>query len=211
MRKLWISTCVLLLAACSSVPDGEKIDSIQPIDRAAYERHQQLLVTKNSWRLQGQLALFNLRDDSRDAVYLDWSWTPDETAMRFSHPLRGTLATIEQTATGALLIDDEQNEYRAPTIAALLTTYFGVRLPIDSLPTVVRGILPRQAVAVEFMHPVQDSSTVVLASYEVNAEGQQWRANLANYSAFESIYVPKNIELTAADWRIKLRINEWFL
>lgn len=211
MRKLWIGIWILLVAACTSIPESEMLDSIPAIDRTAYQRHQQLLDSIDSWRLQGQIALFNLRDDSRDAVYIDWRWSPTATSMRFSHPLKGTLARLEQTSAGAVLIDDEQNEYRAATMTSLLQTYFGISIPVDALPGVVLGRLPQRAKNITVVRPSAKDDVVVLSSYEVIAVQEPWRAELSLFTAVDTIYVPSSIELNATDWRIKLRITDWSL
>lgn len=216
MKKLLIATWIVLLTACTSVPLSRDVESIRPIDRAAHERHQQQLSAITSWRLQGQIALFNRVEDSRDAIYIDWTQTADTTLMRFSHPLRGTVARLEQSTTGAVLIDDDQNEYYAKDFSSLLQTYFGIDLPVSALPDVVRGILPEQASAVQVMSPTPESTAaarpiLVLNTYSVRSDEHQWQAELRNYQSIESIYLPGNIELTSADWRVKLRITDWHL
>src|SRR5690554_3027954 len=98
----------LSLVACSTTPTQH---SLSATDRNAVLNQQQQLQKIESWRLQGQLALFDLNQDKRHSLYIDWQHSPALVQIRFSHQLQGTLARLEQTPAGAVLIDDEENRY----------------------------------------------------------------------------------------------------
>ena len=102
MRRLFtlvlLSLLQISLSACTSLPQQQPVSAV---DGNAVQAHQQQLQALTEWRLQGQLALFDLTNEKRHSMYIDWQHSPALTSLRFSHPLQGTLARLQQTPAGA--------------------------------------------------------------------------------------------------------------
>ncbi len=196
------------LVACSSVP--EPALSSQVSNQAVAAQQQQLMQLQK-WRLRGQMAVFDLINDDRHGLYIDWHQAPDHLSMRFSHPLRGTLATLEQNQTQAKLIDKDGQEYIAATAAALINNYFSMQLPFDVLPELVLGRQLSGAVQPQYQLVNEPEPRALLSNYQIIAADQLWRAELRGYKAVQSTILPHSIDLRSSAWRIKLRVSEWQL
>lgn len=107
LRILLITLVCAVVAGCASAPPER---STTTTASASAQAHQAQLAALSAWQLDGQIAVFERLKDERHAVYLRWQHQPDATQLRFSHPLKGTLATLTADATGAIL----QREGEAP-------------------------------------------------------------------------------------------------
>lgn len=211
MKRLFTALVwmVLLLSsvACTTTPTQH---SLSATDRNAVLNHQQQLQGLDSWRLRGQLALFDLAQDKRHSVYMDWQHSPALTQIRFSHPLQGTLARLEQTPAGAVLIDDADNRYYGRDAESLLRDYFDLALPFNLVTDLVVG---RETATMQQQHYIvmadQNPTIALLSGYAIPANGQLWRAQLNQYKMVQHTQLPHQFELEASEWRIKLRVNQW--
>ncbi len=209
LTLLLLALLQVTLSACSSTPQQH---SLSAIDRSAALSHQQQLQGINSWRLQGQIALFDLSADKRHSLYLDWQHSAATITIRFSHPLQGTLARLEQTPAGAVLIDDEDNRYYATDAETLLRDYFDLALPFNLVSELILG--REQATMQQQQYIVlnqQQPPLALLSGYAIPASGQLWRAQLSSYKVVKGVHLPQQFELSAQEWRIKLRISQWQL
>lgn len=209
LTLLLLALLQVTLSACTSTPQQQRLSAI---DRNAALSHQQQLQSISSWRLQGQLALFDLTTDKRHSLYLDWQHSPALISIRFSHPLQGTLARLEQTPAGAVLIDDEDNRFYASDAETLLRDYFDLALPFNLLSELIIGreqatMQQQQYIVLEQQQP----PLALLSSYAIPASGQLWQAQLSSYKALQGIQLPRQFELSAREWRIKLRVSQWQL
>lgn len=197
----WLSACAITPSTNNTVP------------AAAIARQQGQLSDLQQWRLQGQIAVFDVRNNQRQALYLDWQQSPERVAMRFSHPLQGTIARLEQDAAGAVLIDDQQRHYYGTDAEQLLRDYFNLALPIAQLPDIVLGRqLPGQQQSQYLLSDAAEPQYGLLTSYRMRADGQWWQAQLRFYrpvTALAERWLPHSVELEARDWRIKMRVTSW--
>ncbi|WP_127346891.1 lipoprotein insertase outer membrane protein LolB [Pseudidiomarina mangrovi] len=206
---LLLALLQVTLNGCSSTPKQQHLSTI---DRSAALSHQQQLQGITSWRLQGQIALFDVIAQKRHSLYLDWQHSPATSTIRFSHPLQGTLARLEQTPAGAVLIDDDDNRYYAADAETLLRDYFDLALPFNLVSELMLGreqptMQQQQYIVLDQQQP----PLALLSSYAIPASGQLWQAQLSNYKAVQGIQLPQQFELSAREWRIKLRVNQWQL
>lgn len=195
------------LVACSSVPEPVTHTTVAS---AAITAQQQQLEPIKAWRLRGQMALFDLRQDDRHGVYVDWYYSPDLLTMRFSHPLKGTIAKLEQRDGYAELIDEDDNHYYGRTARELFWQYFNIDLPVDMLTDVVLG--KQLAEMAETQYQLKQTETgqlALLSDFSMVAADQLWRAELRQYQTVNGTYIPHSIDLTAQAWRLKLKVSEW--
>ncbi|EKE82784.1 lipoprotein insertase outer membrane protein LolB [Idiomarina xiamenensis] len=205
--RLLICTCLLLLlSACASRPPQPSYQANQ-VDQHLIAEQQQRLANLNDWQLDGQVAVFDLVADERHAVYLRWQQTATHLSMRFSHPLKGTLATLEASAKGAILTDDEGQQWRDRDVKRLLARVLNLQLPIATMQQLVIG---RQPSAAENLHYYQDGHIAELA---LTLSDQRWSAQLQDYRAVRNdlLKLPHAVELTSPQYRIKVKVSQWTL
>lgn len=200
----------LILTGCATPP---KEIPMSAIDANAVARHQNQVAMVEEWQLRGQIALFNLQADERDSVYLEWRQTPDRLNLRFYHPLKGTLARLEQDPQGATYYDEDDQAFYGSNAESLIARLFDFELPIGLLQQVVTGVQPQGAEQQRYsLMETQELPLAPLMSYVVTRQAQQWHVHLQNYAQTQpALYLPQSVELRSADWRIKLRVNEWKL
>ncbi len=207
MKILVLLLALAGLAACTSIPVTAPATAV---DSAAIKRHQASLAQLDNWTLRGQLAIYDLAADDRHAVYIDWQQTPASLSMRLSHPLKGTLARLEESPLGATLTDEDGITWQAASAQQLLSQYFGLELPLDLMRDLVLGRqLPAMSAREYTLHGPESDQRALLSSYELHAAGQQWQASLSQYAAVDGVQLPHNFHLSAPAWRIKLRITQW--
>ncbi|MBR9908476.1 MAG: outer membrane lipoprotein LolB [Gammaproteobacteria bacterium] len=195
------------LVACSSVPEPTTHTTVAA---AAINGQQQQLQQLDQWRLRGQMALFDLRQDDRHGLYIDWFYSAELLTMRFSHPLRGTIARLEQRKGYAELVDHDDNSYYGRNAQELLQKYFNIDLPVDMLNSVVMGKqLPTMAETKYQLQSTDTQQLALLSDFVMVAADQLWNAQLRQYQPVNGIYVPHSIDLTAQTWRLKLKVSEW--
>lgn len=204
--------CLIILTGCSSRPDrSERSDNVE---QSLIEQHQRNIAAISNWTVRGRIAFFDLRENNRNAASLSWAKTNNLSFLRLSHPLRGTLAQLEQTPLSASLIDNKGEQYFAPTIDELLAWQLGLMLPFNLVEAAMTGKRPPQLGSGWNFYA--DGS---LASYTVTIHDsalnnkQHWHVSLSHYqpvnSAFGSLKLPHQLEITHVDYKIRLQINEW--
>lgn len=214
MRRLALLFLIVMLSACAAAPDRMPETEV---DAESVDQHQQSLADIHAWEFQSRMAFFELEQNSRQAASLRWQNQPESRSLRVSHPLRGTLARLEETADGATLVDAQGDEYRANDIEALLLTHLNVVLPIELIHDALLGRMPQT----DIINP-SFYADGTLADYQVDvdtgrywqrASRQTWHVSLARYSeaANAPVRLPHELELTSDDYRIRLTISRWTL
>lgn len=199
----------LLLGGCAAPPAEIPLSAI---DRNAAARHQQTIASLTDWSISGQIAMINLNEDDRDAVYLEWKHAPAKMSLRFYHPLKGTLARLEQDLTGATFFDQDGQAYYGVTAEQLIARIFDYQLPLQLLSEVITGRRPDDAVQLSYqLHELDGKPYATLHRYLVTTPTQNWQIELSNYQAEQQYLLAHQLELVSAEWRIKLKVRQWKL
>lgn len=211
--RLTLVLFTIFLSACATVPQGV---SENDVDAQAIAQHQDSLAHVSAWEFQSRMAFFELQQNSRQSASLRWQNHPESRSLRVSHPLRGTLAQLEETTTGAVLIDQQGDQYQAANIETLLLIHLNVVLPIELIHDALLGRIPQAEIINPSFYP--DGT---LAEYEVDirdsnsryASAQTWRVNLARYDTAQndSVRLPHQLELASDAYIIRLNISRWTL
>lgn len=206
-RHLILFITLLGLTACSTVqPPPIQHD----VSAAAVQVQQQRLQQLTHWQLRGQMALFDLVQAERHGMHIEWYATPTHLNMRFYHPLRGTLARLEQTPEGANLIAEDGNEYQAQTMDDLLWEYFRLALPITQINAIISGReQPGMFNKSYQLQTFNDQQLALLAAFTMPATGQLWQGQLSQYKLVQDVFLPHQIELSSSSWRLKLQVSKW--
>lgn len=194
---------LIVLSACSSRPTQQQV--VTNVANALVEQHQQRIIHISNWHIRGRIAFSNLLENDRNAATLSWTKGLDESFLRLSHPLRGTLAQLEQTPLAATLTDSKGEQHYAPSIDQLLYWQLGLTLPFSLVENAMTGKIPEQ-LGSQFGFYADGT----LAEYQID---QQWHISLSRYQAVNTatgmLQLPHELEVTHANYKIRLQINEW--
>lgn len=214
MRLITLIITSILLSACASAPESMSRDDV---DAQRIADHQRSLANVTAWEFQSRMAFFELQQGSRQSASLRWHNAPTSRSLRVSHPLRGTLARLEETEDGAILTDQQGDEYYAADIQSLLLAHLNVVLPIGLIHDALLGRIPQT----EIINPTFYADGT-LAEYQVDVrhanrwwdnEAQTWQVKLQRYeeAANDPVRLPHYLELTSAQYEIHLNISRWTL
>lgn len=202
-RSLYTVTSfwALMLAGCS-MPTPSPQTILENTDYAAVTEHQQRLDSIFRWRLSARLAIVQKANDERDGLYLNWDWQrqPDQHQnLRFSHPLKGQLASLTITPQGAQLNADGE-QYQDRSAERLLHRVLGLKLPVNALSQWVLGKVTPSLQQRAFIAGGR------IAKADVHtAAGQLWSLQWF----YGEQLLPQQIHLESNQLRIKLQLNNW--
>lgn len=153
-----------------------------------------------AWEMQGKLAA-KTRDD-KFSTNLYWLHTPDSDQLRLTTMLGTTIMLLERDDNGArLMIDD--NTYEHHDAEQLLKRLTGWSIPVEHLPLWITG---------------QVSPTDQIVSYDNNHRPQRvqstmtqapWQVEFKSWQSQSGAQLPRTLELTREDVRLKIQINLW--
>ncbi|MEX1222300.1 MAG: lipoprotein insertase outer membrane protein LolB [Idiomarina sp.] len=204
LRILLISIICVVVAGCASAPPERSTTATASAEARA---HQAQLANLKAWQLDGQIAVFERMIDERHAVYLRWQHQPSATQLRFSHPLKGTLATLTADASGAVLQRDGEAPLWASDITTLLEQRLNLPLPVKLLQQTVIGALPVSSQQIRYL------ADGTVADFMVTADQQQWQVKFLAYQAVQlneqNLVLPHQVELISDQYLVRLRISTW--
>lgn len=219
MRFITFMFTAFLLSACASAPESMSRDDV---DAQRIADHQRSLADVSAWEFQSRMAFFELQQGSRQSASLRWKNAPASRSLRISHPLRGTLAQLEETENGAVLTDQHGDQYYAADIQSLLLAHLNVVLPIGLIQDALLGRIPQT----EIINPTFYADGT-LAEYQIDVrhanhwwdnrlrhdEVQTWQVTLQRYenAANQPVRLPHYLELTSTQYEIRLNISRWTL
>lgn len=215
MRLFALLIFVSTLSACASVAERH---APQDVDDAIIDAHQQSLAGIQAWEFQSRMAFFDHVEDTRQSASLRWQNEASQRSLRISHPLRGTLARIEETAEFAKLTDHQGETFIAADIESLLLLHLNVFLPIELIHDALLGRLPQT----QIINP-QYYADGTLATYQVDIDNTQglsapgapgqtsWEVTLGRYqrASDDSAQLPHQLELSSDQYLIRLNISRW--
>lgn len=211
-RCLGLALTMLYLAGCS-IPTPNTHEQSNQVSPQLIQQHQQRLDSIFRWTLSARLALFQKRTDERDGVYLDWQWQRQEQTqqLRFSHPLRGQLATLRIQPQQSTLSYDG-NDYQDRTASGLLHRLFDTPVPVKELSRWAIGQYTPRLTAVQYLA----DGRIGEAQYN-DPLNRQWQINwfypdlTSETETVNSSQLPEQVHLESTDFRIKLQMNDWQL
>lgn len=209
-RLLGIGLFISFLSACASTP--------QTSDTVAPERHadhQAWLSEIVFWNIQGNIAFFNDADGERDAARYTWrqQHTPETTSFRLYHPLRGTLARLEQNDSGGVFTNLQGETFNAEHIDELLYTHTGMPIPFHLMSEAIIGLEPQVSIANRrwFENGALASYTADIGQSPWNQ--QVWQVELSDYRVVvhngRSFTMPHMIEASQYPLRIRFQVSQW--
>lgn len=204
--------CFVILTACSSRPDQRELSP--HVVHALVQQHQQDIGHISHWNIRGRIAFFNLHENDRNAASLSWLKAHQRSLLRLSHPLRGTLAQLEQTPLEASLIDNKGEQHVASSIDELLAWQLGLNLPFNLVEAAMTGKLPPQ-LGSEFGFYADGTVAqyIITTNNGPRSSKQQWHISLSRYKSVHTaagmVKLPHELEITHVNYKIRLQINDW--
>ncbi|GIU47215.1 outer-membrane lipoprotein LolB [Shewanella algidipiscicola] len=190
--KILISALLLtplLLGGCASRSD---ID-LQDINVSHVEQAK-------AWEMQGKLAV-KTRDD-KFSTNLYWLHTPNRDQLRLTTMLGTTVMLLERDEDGAQLMIDG-NTYQHHDAEQLLKRLTGWSIPIEHLPLWITGQVASSDLVIRYDNnhrPIQVQSTMTQTPWQVEFKSWQHQSGAQ---------LPRLLELTRENIRLKMQINQW--
>jgi outer membrane lipoprotein LolB len=132
--RLFSAAAVLLLAACTTVPERPPVSD--PED--SFRQHQQRLSPVEHWQIRARMALRT--DNEGWHASLFWSRQGRQQQLDLTGPLGRGHLRLSTDRDGARLRDSDNRTYSAPTVEELVLRATGHRLPLAELQYWVRGL-----------------------------------------------------------------------
>jgi len=137
MKRFWLFSCVLLLAACQSVPRvaepafespwSRNVTAFMQTHRAAYQTHKDLA----NWRYSAKVGITT--PAAREQANLVWQFADEANQVRLFGPLGVGAIKIDFDEYGVVLSDNRAVLHRGDSAEGLITKIVGWPIPIDAL------------------------------------------------------------------------------
>lgn len=183
----------LLLTACQ-----------QPVPHYSaqqWEAQRPQVEALTQWNLTGKLAIVTAK--KKGSLRLFWQQNGDDYRLNLSTVLGTRVLELSRQGNRILLTDEDGKEHVSNDPALLIYRLTGWLLPIDELPTWIKG-LPGAA------------------QYGLSQDGQlawvqdeQWQLTYQEFASQATgrgeLRLPTRLDLKGPDTRLKLMINQWNL
>ncbi|WP_394493926.1 lipoprotein insertase outer membrane protein LolB [Shewanella sp. ENK2] len=185
--------CCLFLSACSVKPPHtlSNIDVTQANEAKA-------------WEIQGKLAFRSSTD--KFSTNLFWfhdnllSQPHDELSLT---TMIGTTALSLTSKQGLATITVQGKTYTDTDPQRLIGQVSGMQIPLNKLPLWITGQVTNDDIVDSYY---DDGSISAFTSPEL---GESWQVEYISYQQQSGAMVPKLLQITRADVRIKIQINQW--
>lgn len=176
----------LALAACAPMPPVAQSPAAMRDTHTAFEVDTRLSATDGERAVSGQL---------------EWLHTPTVDRWTAYSPLGQIVARLDSTPAGAELLLADGTRYRAENAANLLPSLLGVDLPLAQLPQWIQASPPRDAEIRELDGYGRPQLII----------DQGWRIDYTQYPDTTATALPRNMEISRGDARVRLVIDRWTL
>ena len=179
----------LLLSGCVSKPEINLTQvNVTNVEQA------------KSWEMQGKLAVKTTEDKFSTNLY--WLHTENSNELRLTTMLGTTVMSLKSDAKGAMLILDGKT-YRDDDPERLLSRLTGWSIPIDILPLWITG----QISATDQVLSTDDANRP--QKVQSHFGDTPWQVVFKSWQTQSGAQLPKLLELTREDIRLKIQISQW--
>ncbi len=179
----------IFISGCSTtIPDNLIPVSVNKVQQAS------------AWEMQGKLAVRTSQDRFSTNIY--WLHSPHRDELTLTTVLGTTLLSLSsQDDLVTLSVDGET--YQDTNAQRLLTRVSGWSIPIDSLPLWLTGQLTAGDKLIS-------SDSQQRPSKLVNSQQlPPWQVEFKSWQKQSGADVPRLLNLTRGDLRLKLQLNKW--
>jgi outer membrane lipoprotein LolB len=195
-KFFWLLSILLFLNACT----GVSIKDTGPANRQAYQQRVGKLNAIQEW---GLLAKISLDDgDQGGSGKLQWRVEPGGSELDF-HGALGRGAWHLQIGPGRAVLTEANGDIQsASSVNALLQDRMGWPIPVEALQWWVRGL----AAPGEVEDQQIDSEGVLISMRQFG-----WYVEYSRYDNSAVVALPKRLNATMNDYRVKLAVSRWHL
>lgn len=193
LPALFIAT--LLLGACSSIPDTDRVAGENP---ANWQRHFNHVFEINSWYARSKIAVKTV--DQGFSGHLSWQQNPDNYEIDFVGPMGIGLMKISGNAQQTSLMIPDKPLYSGRSPEQLLQNHTGYQLPVSQFYFWARGIPnPELAFDIQLNHSSQLKRLRQLG----------WDIEYFNYQKYQNLMLPSKVVMKKGTIKIKLVRMDW--
>ncbi|KFD18667.1 outer membrane lipoprotein [Tatumella ptyseos ATCC 33301] len=190
----------LLLSACATLPSqgpGKSPDSPQ------WKQHVNEVKQVQAFQTRGAFAYISQRQN----VYARYNWqqsASDRYRLILTNPLGSTEMQLDTQGQTVQLVDNNGKRYTSNNASKMISELTGMNIPLENLRQWMLG-LPGTADS----FTLNDHYQLRTATYQ--QDGQTWHVTINDYKQDVTPALPADLELTAGDLKIKLRMDSWKL
>lgn len=173
MKHLSVCLAALWLAACANTQEhaGSVSALGPPLER---------------FTASGRISL--RQGDRRDHVRFQWEHAPGRDVVLIMSPLGQGMAELSRDATGARLVQPNQDVITADTLPKLAQRVFGMALPLEDMADWLRGARPA-----------------------LGGDVAGWRVLVSDTAAIRQNRLVRLLEASREDVDFKLIVDDWEL
>lgn len=198
--KQGLPIVVFLLSACTT--SHPRQSSVINSNSPQWQHRQQQLSELKAFQLQGSLGYIG-----ETRIYARFNWQ-QKSADRYRLLLTSTIGSralqLDKQQTTVTVVDSNGQRHVSHDAQRLLTELTGMQIPLNNLRQWMLG-LPGAA------QHYQLNAQAQLIQAEYQAEGRVWLLKILGYNQKLNPALPESIEVSTANQRIKLHINNWNL
>ncbi|HET6566131.1 MAG TPA: lipoprotein insertase outer membrane protein LolB [Xanthomonadales bacterium] len=173
---------------------------LDPEAEQAYQKRQSILLAQDHWKLAGKLAASDGKEGGSGSF--SWHRIGGVTRMSFRGALGKGAWELESTAGQAVLQFADGREFRASSIAELVTAHMRAKVPVDALSWWVLGLArPNEW---EQRELDQEGRITYLSQ-------SGWNVEFSNYRLEKDVWLPGKLVARNQQNSVKLAISEWTL
>ena len=191
--------CLAFLAGCTVV--APRPASTPDTHDATWQARQLALQGLSHWTLEGRLAVQHGQEGAQARIH--WAQTGTDFELRIIAPLSQGTYVLRGGPHGVALIAPDNQVYRAPDLATLMTTHLHWALPVAGARYWVLGIPdPTQ--------PVDNLRLDVQGRLSDLAQAG-WRVSILDYQTSAGRDLPRKLFILRKDVQLRLVITQWAL
>ncbi len=185
-----------MLGACS----GVSVKPGQVANIEAYQQRASQLAGFDEWSLAGKISLDD--GDQGGSGRLNWSKRFDTTELDFYAALGRGAWNLKVGPDYAVLTEANGEALSASSVNALIQQRMGWPVPVEALQWWVRGLTAPGLI---------QEQTIDSKGLLIHLEQFGWSVDFSRYDVSPGIAMPKRLNATMEDYRVKLAVSQWQL